>query len=885
MGHSILFYNFMQASSEQFSHYVFPRVKPQGLWIQACTLLVNVGKDRKGVHMKIRERNFLLISGLVLCTFVLVGTVLFYNFSNTLEKSRNISFAVIRSSLRQKFEDRSQEMASSLASEVIPFLDNGSVTEVRDAIRAARAETDTVYGCLYDLQGNIISDGSTMISGKKNIRELFSLSDLLTRRVRWDEGRTLLYAVAPVFQDGTPYGGICLIRSSSYVDNALAGLEEVLTSTDRENLRSGALFLIIAAGIMLVLVILSSYAIAYRVTKPVQLLSQLINKIARGDYDIAVPFESHDEMGDLAQSLTSMARVIKDTTVSRDDLKNILESMHDGVIVVDNDGVIVDLNPALTGLLDCPESKLLNMHVDSILSMLDEGGNSSWRDFINSEVVRDREISFTSSNGKVLHFSLNVSPINDEGSQKKGAVFVFHDITEHRYLEKQLRYNALHDSLTGLPNRNLMLSKLEKTLKRYLHDEKASFDVLFIDLDRFKNINDNLGHGMGDEVLKIVAQRLVNLTRPFDLVSRFGGDEFIIILDNKGKPSAAEIVAKRIIEGVSRPITLQGRQIYISASIGVVNASSGGKSASEFLANADRAMYAAKARGRGQTALYNASLIQGKNNLLAMEAELRTAIEENRIEVYYQPVVSSKENRIVGFEALVRWKREEGKLTMPGEFISLAEETGLILPLGKIVLDKSLSQLAEWNKAFPSDQFFMSVNISAPLFTDHDLYSDIISSVESSGISPSRLVLEVTESLIITNPSVAVDILTKLKDKGIRLAIDDFGTGYSSLSFLHYFPFDILKIDRSFIVNMSHNANSLKIVKGIAELAHNLEMNIVAEGVETAEDLEHIITMGCHFYQGYYSAPPLSADEMAKLLRNRARLTYLKRDKEEQEKE
>ncbi|MBN1332991.1 MAG: EAL domain-containing protein [Synergistales bacterium] len=835
--------------------------------------------------MKIRDRNFLLISGLVLCTFVLVGAILFYNFSNILEKNRSISFAVMRSSLLQKFEDRSREISNSLASDVSVVLEENNMNGVRNLISSVRSDSDTLYGCLYDPQGNIISDGSTLVSGKKNIRELFNLTNLFSSNVQWDDGRTILYAISPVYVSGAPYGGICIIRSSSFVDNALASLKDVLTTTDRENIRSGAIFLIMAAGILLVLVALSSFAIAHRVTRPLHIISGIVQRISKADYDIAIPFEYHDEMGDLARSLASMAKVLKETTVSRDDLKNILESMHDGVIVVDSSGVIKDLNPALTELLNCPASKLLNMHVDSILSMLDEGGNSSWRDFLNSDVIRDREISFTSSNGKILHFSLNVSPINDDGTKGNGAVFVFHDITEHRYLEKQLRYNALHDSLTGLPNRTMMLSKLEKALKRYLHDEKASFDVLFIDLDRFKNINDNLGHGMGDEVLKVVAQRLVNLTRPFDLVSRFGGDEFIIILDNKGKPSAAEIVAKRIIEGVSRPINLQGRQVYISGSIGIVNSSCGGKTASEFLANADRAMYAAKARGRGQSALYNASLIQGKNNLLLMEAELRKAIEENRIEVYYQPVVSVKENRIVGFEALVRWQREPGNLTLPGEFISLAEETGLILPLGRIVLEKSLAQLSDWNKAFPSDQFFMSVNISAPLFTDHDLYSDIVNSIDNSGISPSRLVLEVTESLIITNPSVAVDILTKLKDKGIRLAIDDFGTGYSSLSFLHYFPFDILKIDRSFIANMSHNTNSMKIVRGIAELAHNLEMVIVAEGVETSEDLDHITAMGCHYYQGYYSAPPLSAEEMAKLLRNRARLTYLKRNMEDPERE
>jgi len=824
----------------------------------------------------------MLISGLVIATFVIVAAVLFSNFNNTLTKTRNISFAVIRSSLVQKFEDKTQQISRELAEEIEPLIARNDTESISSITKAARNQPETVFACLYDPSGMIITDGTGLSPSSRNIKDLFGLSNIQREGIMWNGDRSMLYSVSPVMMNGLESGGICIVRSAAYVENALASLRDVLRSTDMETFRSTTRFLIFVAVMLLVLVILSSYAVAIRISKPVKIISGLIERVGKGDYDIELPFNYSDEIGDLARSLQATAKTIKETTVSRDDLRDILQSMHDGVIVVNGDGIIQDVNNALTTLLDCPASKLLNMHIDSVLSLLNENGQSSWEEFLNSELIRDREISFTSSGGKQLYFSLNVSSLSGEGEKNEGAVFVFNDITEHRYLEKKLRHNALHDSLTGLPNRTMMRSKLDKILQRYLHDgEGASFDVLFLDLDRFKNINDNLGHGMGDEVLKVVAQRLVNLTRPFDLVSRFGGDEFVIILDNKGKPSAAETVAKRLIEGISKPVTLQGRQIYITGSIGIVNSCNGGNTSSDFLANSDRAMYAAKARGKGQAAVYNASLMQGKDNLLVMETELRKAIEENRIEVYYQPVVSTKENRIVGFEALARWKKSKDEMALPGEFISLAEETGLILPLGRIVMEKALDQLSKWNRAFPNDSFFMSVNISAPLFTDHDLYGEITNALEESGISPSRLILEITESMIITNPSFAVDILSRLKEKGLKLAIDDFGTGYSSLSFLHYFPFDLLKIDKSFISNMSQNINSQKIVKGIADLAHNLDMELVAEGVEKAEDLEQITSMGCQFYQGYFTSPPLSPDSMAKLLRNRARLTYLNRDMKE----
>ncbi len=829
--------------------------------------------------MRIRDRNFLLILALVITTFCIVTAVLFSNFSDSFQDTRNLTFAVIRSSLLQKFENKSDSLAENFARDLSTYLAEGDKSSIRENLKAVRNDNETVYACLFDNQGNIISDGSGNISSRKNIKDIFSIGDITTRNLQWDEDRTLLYAVAPIRLGGVLSGGVCLIRSSQFVNTALESLNTVLVSTDRETFLSNLKFLFLVASVLFLLVLLSSYAVANRITKPMNILSGLIKKVGKGEFNIDIPFDQRDEIGDLARSLQNMAMTIKETTISRDDLQNILHSMHDGVIVVDAEGVIKDVNQALTSLLNCPAGKLVNMHIDSVLAMINGGGGNNWKDFLNNEPLRDREISFTSSSGKIVHFSLKVSPLREAENLSEGAVFLFHDITEHRYLEKQLRYNAMHDALTGLPNRTLMISKLEKALKRCLHDNNGSFDVLFLDLDRFKNINDNLGHGTGDEVLKVVAQRLVNLTRPFDLVSRFGGDEFVIILDNKGKPSAAEIVAKRILEGISRPVNIEGRQIYVSGSIGIVNSSNGGKSASQFLANADRAMYAAKARGRGNHAVYNASLMEGKNNMLIMETELRQAIEEKRIHVYFQPVISTTDNRFVGFEALARWQRKDGQVTMPGEFISLAEETGLILPLGKIVLEKALYQLAEWNKAFPNEDFFMSINMSAPLFTDHDIYSDIIQGIESSGVSPSNIVMEITESLIITNPSVAVEILSKLKEKGVRIAIDDFGTGYSSLSFLHYFPFDILKIDRSFVSNMSEHSKSLKIVKGISDLAHTLDMKIVAEGVETAEDLQTITSLGCNYYQGYYCTPPLSGEEMAALLRNRTRLTYLKRDR------
>lgn len=835
---------------------------------------------RKVLNMRIRDRNFLLILALVITTFCIVTAVLFSNFNNSLQDTRNITFAVIRSSLLQKFEDKSDALVSTTARNLTTFIGTKDNISIDETLKAVRNDNETVYACLFDDKGNIISDGSDIVSSSKNIKDIFSLENISTRNMQWDEGRTLLYAIAPIRLGGLPVGGVCLIRSSQFVNSAIESLNNVLVSTDQETFNSNLRFLFLIASVLFFLVLLSSYAVARRITRPMNVLSELIKKVGKGDYDIGVPFDQKDEIGNLAISLQDMATTIKATTISRDDLQNILQSMHDGVIVVDPEGVIKDVNQALTSLLNCPAGKLLNMHIDSVLAMINENGNSNWKDFLDNEHLRNREISFTSSSGKVVHFSLKVSPLREKENLSGGAVFLFHDITEHRYLEKQLRYNAMHDALTGLPNRSLLISKLEKALKRYLHDNKASFDVLFLDLDRFKNINDNLGHGTGDEVLKVVGQRLVNLTRPFDLVSRFGGDEFVIILDNRGKPSAAEIVAKRILEGISRPVNIEGRQIYVSGTIGIVNSSNGGKSASAFLANADRAMYAAKARGRGNHAVYNASLMEGKNNMLIMETELRQAIEEDRIDVHFQPILSTTTNRFVGFEALARWKSKDGKITMPGDFISLAEETGLILPLGKIVMEKALYQLVEWNKAFPNEDFFISINISAPLFTDHDIYSDIVKGIESSGVAPSNVVMEITESLIITNPSLAVDILYRLKEKGVRIAIDDFGTGYSSLSFLHYFPFDILKIDRSFVSNMSENSKSMKIVKGIAELAQTLEMKIVAEGVETAEELQTVTSLGCNYYQGYYCTPPLSAEEMAALLRNRTRLTYLKRNED-----
>ena len=432
------------------------------------------------------------------------------------------------------------------------------------------------------------------------------------------------------------------------------------------------------------------------------------------------------------------------------------------------------------------------------------------------------------------------------------------DITARKRAEEQLLHDALFDALTQLPNRTLFLDHLGLAMEQARRRKSSTVALLFIDLDRFKNINDSLGHTVGDELLVELARRLTQFLRPGDTVARLGGDEFAILLNDIHGPGDATRVAERIQELFREKLVIGGREVFTSASIGVALSNPAYRTPDEILRDADTAMYRAKAAGRGCYQVFDQTMHRSVVALLKLETELRQAVEKKQFVMHYQPIVSLENKRIVGFEGLVRWRHPERGLVSPTRFIAVAEETGLIVPIGWWVLEQSCAHAREWQELVPADPpLYVSVNVSGKVVMQPDMFDRVLAILDRTGLPPTSLRLEITESVIMDHGEVALEKLAQFHKLGVQFSVDDFGTGYSSLSYLQRFSYDTLKIDRSFISGMDTKGDASAIVKTIVALANMLNISVVAEGVETAVQLERLREIGCSHAQGFWFSRPV----------------------------
>ena len=440
---------------------------------------------------------------------------------------------------------------------------------------------------------------------------------------------------------------------------------------------------------------------------------------------------------------------------------------------------------------------------------------------------------------------------------------------ERQRMEARLVHDALHDTLTLLPNRSLFSDRLNWALNRVKRYPDFKFAVLFLDLDRFKVINDSLGHETGDQLLVALAERIKSCLRPSDTLARLGGDEFAILLENINDINDATLVAERIQQTLRSPFYLGLNEVYSSVSIGIALSATGLDSPEDLLRNADIAMYSAKAMGRTRYETFDAAMHIQAVTRLQLETDLRRSIDRGELRLFYQPIISLTTNQTVGFEALVRWQHPTRGLVSPEDFILLAEETGLIIPLGWWVLQEACYQLREWQTCFANPELTISVNLSNKQFSQLSLAESVVQILQATGLEPTSLRLEITESALLENAQAALDTFEELKDLGIQLHLDDFGTGYSSLSYLHRLPIDALKIDRSFVNRITKNGENAEIVGAIVVLARSLGMKTIAEGIETEVQLNQLRSLECTFGQGYWFSTPLEANAVLEWLTTR----------------
>lgn len=540
-----------------------------------------------------------------------------------------------------------------------------------------------------------------------------------------------------------------------------------------------------------------------------------------------------------------------------------------GIALVSPDGKWLEVNKTLQTILSMTEDELLSKYYQDVLSHEDLPEITKKTQNLRDEVIPafQTEVRFLSKNGEEVWSDLGVSTARDLHGKLRHFIFQIQDITLRKQAEEKLRFDALHDGLTGLPNRKALLANLEKALTLSSNRRDNLLATLFLDLDGFKIINDSLGHNVGDELLQVVAKRLLKCVRTHDTVARIGGDEFTILLEKIHDMAQIVVVAERIKESVAQPIVLQGQEVFVNVSIGIATSELRYTNSNDMLRDADAAMYQAKARGKGCYVIFDENMFASATRDLRLANDLRKAIENNELELYYQAVKSLSTNEITRFEALMRWNHPQFGLLNPSDFIPIAEENGSITKLDNWGLAEACRQTREWQISYPAlENLSVSVNASNKQFAQIDFVENVQRTLEETGLRPECLQLEITETAMAKNLQSTAQVLNDLNEIGVKIALDDFGTGYSSLNYLHELPISTLKIDRTFITRMSSDLNGAEIVKTIVSLARSLKMMVVAEGVETNEQLEQLCSIGCDFGQGYLFSRPVSADQAIKLV-------------------
>jgi len=684
---------------------------------------------------------------------------------------------------------------------------------------------------------------------------------------------------APVMFGGETIGKVELVIS-------LERLEQTVKATYRNLIVVLSFFAIFFS--MLIYITVSMV-----IVKPLVRLNTAANLLAQGDFSATLPPVTKDEIGNLVRAFSSMRDTRRKVETELNDLNAsletivmarvaelrdseayihaVLENVNEGIIVIDETGNIVSFNRAAEKIFGYSTEEAVSKNFNMLISTENLDLSGKYQAYINEN---ENELFFGKTREVVgLHKDFSAFPLELKTSHlriqdKLLFITTARNISDRKDAEQRINYMANHDALTHLPNRSLLQDRIQQTLvhnKR--RDQQAA--VLFIDLDKFKIINDTLGHDVGDDLLKKTATRLVEGVRSEDTVARQGGDEFIILLSAITHAEDAGLIAEKLLSSLMQPFNIKGKELHIGASIGIAIYPDDGDSMESLLKNSDIAMYHAKESGRGNYQYFSAKLNELTAEKQSLSSDLRHAVERNEFFLVYQPVVDMFSGNIAGMEVLLRWQHPVSGLVSPVKFIPLAEENGLILPIGEWVLRSACKQLLQWQQQ-GYEVPRLAINLSAKQLRQKSIAEIIARILQETGAEPRFIGIEITESMLVHNIDEVVDTLLRLSNMGLEISIDDFGTGYSSLSYLKRFPINKLKIDKSFVDDIATHPDDAAIVKAIIAMAHGLSMKVVSEGVETQAQLDFLRQHGCEQYQGYLFSKPLPASEIVMKLTRKA---------------
>jgi diguanylate cyclase (GGDEF)-like protein/PAS domain S-box-containing protein len=614
---------------------------------------------------------------------------------------------------------------------------------------------------------------------------------------------------------------------------------------------------------LLVLGLAGAWFIARQLARPISALVKTADRIGEGDYTRPQAVVRHDELGELQFALERMRQKLRETTITKNYLNTVLNSLSDAVLVTSPDGVVKSCNEAAQRLLGYGEADLLGK---PLLGFIDDAHRAAFD--VSNAAPDARETVLRTASGQTIPVSMAGSTITTDDPQFQGNIYVARNITERKRAERRIRYLARYDTLTKMPNRMQFQHLLQQAIARSRRNQR-SVALLYLDLDRFKEVNDTFGHAAGDRTLEILSERLTRNLSKDTVIGRLAGDEFAMFVDDLpadvDNRAAIGSLARILLDEISRTFYVNQQEVYLTASVGVAICPYDAENVIDLIRNADAAMYHSKQNGGNSCAFYVPEMNAAAVERLMLKSKLRRALEHDELVILYQPKVDLRGGHVVGAEALLRWRLPGHGDISPSHFIPLAEETSLILDIGEWVMNRVCSDYHEWQKSVPQPGR-IAINLSLRQLKQASFIARCRAVFRKHEVSPTCFQLEVTETTLMTDPKRTIGLLNELYAMGLHLAIDDFGTGYSSLSALQQFPIGTLKIDQSFVRDVAVDSDDAAIVRTIIDMGRSLDLEVIAEGVESTEQLEFLRRHGCYYAQGRLFGEPMEAQKLLALL-------------------